>query len=255
MPPANEAGQPAAGAPARRAHAVLDLPSRRAKALKIQLLLGLGADPGPLRLLEVGTGSGGIAAYFASQCALECQVEAVDVADHRTTRAGYRFTRVEDERLPFPDASFDVVISNHVLEHVGGEAAQRRHLGELRRVLQPRGLGYLALPNRWQWVEPHYRLPGLSWLPERWRSTYLRLSGRGTHYDCRPLSLAQTEALLRASRFSAEQQHGEALRLTYALERPDAPAYRLLLGRLPDAFYARLRALFPTLIFVLRPLP
>jgi SAM-dependent methyltransferase len=47
--------------------------------------------------------------------------------------------------LPFPARSFDVVLSNHVIEHV---LNQRLHLGEIRRVLADRGVCYLATPNR-----------------------------------------------------------------------------------------------------------
>src|SRR3546814_9833619 len=69
--------------------------------------------------------------------------------------------------LPFADDSFDVVLSNHVIEHVGEQPEQLAHLSELRRVLTPGGIGYLAVPNRWMLVEPHYRLAFLSWWPHR----------------------------------------------------------------------------------------
>jgi SAM-dependent methyltransferase len=41
-------------------------------------------------------------------------------------------------------------------------------LDEVWRVLKPGGLAYLACPNRYSLVEPHYRLPFLSWFPVRW---------------------------------------------------------------------------------------
>lgn len=242
-----------ANAKPRHGHAVLDLKSRDAKARKIEALLSLAPHKRPIRLLEVGTGAGGIAHYFGTHPTLRCEVEAVDIADTRQTRDGYRFTLIDGVELPFPDQYFDVVVSNHVIEHVGGECAQRRHLDELRRVLKADGLGYLAVPNRWQWVEPHYRLAGLSWLPERWRSPYLRWRRRGDAYDCRPLTAARTEALLREAGFTFEQQHGRALRVTYELEKPDAPAYRLLFRHVPETFYTALRRIFPTLIYLLYP--
>ena len=55
--------------------------------------------------------------------------------------------------LPFDDARFDVVISNHVIEHVGDEAAQHAHLREIRRVMKADGSAYLAVPNRWMLTE------------------------------------------------------------------------------------------------------
>ena len=237
----------------RQGHAVLDVGSRNAKARKIEALLGLTPTGQPLRMLEVGTGSGGIAHYFGTHTGLRCEVDAVDVTDTRQIHDGYRFTQVQGVDLPFPDGHFDVVISNHVIEHVGDSIAQRRHLTELRRVLRSDGVGYLAVPSRWQVVEPHYRLAFLSWLPQAWRTPYLRLRHRGSHYDCRPLAVPQIEALLRESGFSFVQQHGRALRLTFEIERPRALVYRAVFRWLPESLYATLRRTFPTLIYTITP--
>jgi hypothetical protein len=53
---------------------------------------------------------------------------------------------------------------------VGDLVDQRHHLSEVRRVMNPTGIGYIAVPNRWMLVEPHYRLAFLSWLPLAWRT-------------------------------------------------------------------------------------
>src|SRR3546814_17958343 len=74
-------------------------------------------------------------------------------------------------------------LSNHVIEHVGNADAQRHHLDEIRRVLAPDGVVYFAAPNRWRLVEPHFRLPFLSWLPNPASDRYVRVMGRGSHYD------------------------------------------------------------------------
>lgn len=103
----------------RSPHAVLDLPSRANKALKIERLLGLEPTATPLRLLEIGTGSGGIAHYFANHSALRCEVTAVDVVDQRLIKEGFDFRLVESIALPFADESFDVVITNHVMRLCG----------------------------------------------------------------------------------------------------------------------------------------
>lgn len=110
----------------RLAHAVTDLGSRTPKALKIERLLGLKLGTKPLELLEVGTGAGGIAHYFGTHPTLSCTVTAVDVQDNRRVHEGYTYIPVQGVDLPFQDARFDVVISNHVIEHVGAEDAQLR---------------------------------------------------------------------------------------------------------------------------------
>ncbi|MDE2148835.1 MAG: class I SAM-dependent methyltransferase [Gammaproteobacteria bacterium] len=101
------------------------------------------------RILEVGTGGGGIAHYFGTHPTLRCDVTAVDVHDIREIEEGYRFVKVEGVDLPFDDQSFDLVITNHVIEHVGDYDDQLRHLGEIHRVMKVGGSGYLAVPNCW----------------------------------------------------------------------------------------------------------
>jgi len=57
-------------------------------------------------------------------------------------------TRTSDRRLDitaidFPADYFDIIICNHVLEHVG---ADRRSIAELRRVLRPGGIAIISVP-------------------------------------------------------------------------------------------------------------
>lgn len=230
-------------------HAVLDLRSRATKAQKIEALLGLSMSGPPLRLLEIGTGSGGIAHYFATHPGLNVDVEAVDVIDTRQIAEGYRFTQVAGTCLPFPDGSFDVVITNHVIEHVGDEAAQLSHLSEIHRVLAANGVGYLAVPNRWMLVEPHYRLPFLSWLPRSMRSPYLQWLRGVARYDCHPLTIRETEDLLGDAGLAFENLTVPAMRMTLELEKPPTSWLRRFVDCLPDRLATAMVGAIPTLIY------
>lgn len=236
--------------PGRRPHAILDLPSRRLKALKIERLLSLERYRSPFSLLEIGTGSGGIAHYFATHETLDCQVTAVDVIDQRSVRQGYDFLTVDGTDLPFSAHRFDVVLSNHVIEHVGDAVAQNHHLREMRRVMKQDGLGYLAVPNRWQLVEPHYRLPFLSWLPRRIRSPYLRLCRHVKHYDCEPLTQFALETLLDDAGFSYRNLCVEAFRETLHIENSHG-LLTAFAARLPDTVLGAMTGIIPTLIYEL----
>ena len=238
---------PGADAGVRQPHAVLDLPSRRWKGEKILRLLGLAPRATPWRVLEIGTGSGGIAHYLGTHPQIRCEVTSVDVVDLREVREGYAFQRVAGTALPFADAAFDVVISNHVIEHVGLREEQLAHLRECRRVLAPDGIGYLAVPNRWMLVEPHYRLAFLSWWPRSWRSAYLRLMRRGSFYDVEPLTLAELRALFHDAGLRAENVTLAALHETIAIEGRRTLPVRIA-ARVPDWTWRRMLRWMPTLI-------
>lgn len=232
----------------RRPHAVLDLPSRDWKAMKIERLLELAKREQPMGMLEIGTGSGGIAHYFGKHPELCCDVTAVDIHDSRLVHDGYAYKHVEGVELPFDDASFDVVLTNHVIEHVGDASAQQRHLAEVRRVMKPDAVGYLAVPNRWMLTEPHYKLKFLSWWPHAWRTPYLRLMRKGTFYDCEPLQMRQLERMLEDAGLCYRNLCIEAWRQTFEIERPGAAGTRLLRA-IPVAALHPLKRIIPTLIY------
>jgi ubiquinone/menaquinone biosynthesis C-methylase UbiE len=199
-------------------------------------------------LLEIGTGSGGIAHYFATHPKLQCTVTAVDVVDQRTVKDGFEFRLVRDTNLPFPDGVFHVVLSNHVIEHVGELEAQKNHLREMRRVMRTDGVGYLATPNRWMVVEPHYRLPFLSWLPRPVRHCYVRSMKRGKCYDCEPLSLSILERCLKDAGFSYENLSEAAVRVMLSVEMGrDLKGW--LLRSTPPGVFCKLDFIVPTLIY------
>jgi len=231
-------------------HASLDPSSRMQKAEKISRLLRLDRFAGPLRVLEIGCGSGVIANYFANLANPGCEVYAVDVNDQRIIKEGYHFSLVRSCELPFDPGSFDLVISNHVIEHVGDRDAQLLHLAEIARVMTDSGRAYLAAPNRWALVEPHYHLLFLSWLPQKMRSPYLRMSGKGKQYDCNPISEREFVRLFAEAELAAESLVASAVRELLALEA--APRLLRTFARFPPRLLTRLSPWSPTLIFQLR---
>ena len=84
------------------------------------------------------------------------------------------------EMLPVADGAIDFGIANHVYEHV---ASLDRFFAELARALAPDGRVYLTAGNRYAPIEPHYRIPTLSWWPRPVAERLLRWSGRGDSYD------------------------------------------------------------------------
>lgn len=64
------------------------------------------------------------------------------------------------EPLPFPDGSFSYIYSEHLIEHVGLEAALE-HLRECRRILKPGGVLRVATPDL-QFLLDYFSAPQLS---------------------------------------------------------------------------------------------
>ena len=233
----------------RQPHAILDSDSRRLKAQKIARLVESARPLAGARVLDIGAGSGHIASNFAGFVGDEGEVWAVDVNDQRQTNEGYRFKPVTGTELPFEDDAFDVVLSNHVIEHLGDRAAQLHHLCEIRRVLAPGGVCYLAVPNRWGLVEPHFRLPFLSWIPAALRDPYVRAAHRGSHYDCNLPTRGQATRLFAETGFRHQDATIEAMRVLRELETMST-ATRLLCSA-PAPVLRGLLPLNPTMIFIL----
>lgn len=233
----------------RQSHASLNVASRLGKAENIfRLLSPLKLGERPLRLLEVGTGSGVIANYFSQRLGERGAVDAVDVRDLRVVCDGYRFHLTMGTALPFDSESFDIVISNHVIEHVGPLEEQVRHVQELSRVLRPDGIGYLAVPSRWQVIEPHYGVAFLGWLPSRWRSRYLRARGHGEIYDCEPLSMGVLESCFNLAGVRYRNIFIEAVHVMG--QSGNSPGLVKLMSRLPAGMLKAVQRLSPTHIYL-----
>jgi SAM-dependent methyltransferase len=124
------------------------------------------------RVLDVGCGVGMYTAAFLRETP---HVFGVEVERERALEARERAAGVVQavgERLPFPDAAFDVVFSHEVLEHV---ADDRACVAEMVRVTRPGGRIVVFVPNRRYPFETHGvfwrgryhfgNVPLVNWLP------------------------------------------------------------------------------------------
>ncbi|WP_327043932.1 class I SAM-dependent methyltransferase [Microbispora sp. NBC_01189] len=172
--------------------AMLDEEKRRRKAAKIIAVLAhfLGRDAGKpaealsgLTVGDVGCSAGFIADELAAAGARRTLGLDIDVpglrraADRFGARVG--FVCADGSRLPLPDGSVDVLVFNHIYEHVVDPDAV---IADMHRVLSDDGVLYLGLGNRLGVMEPHYKLPFLSYLPPAAADRYVRASGRADHY-------------------------------------------------------------------------
>jgi len=173
------------------------------------------------RFLEIGCGTGALSTTVAARGA---QVVATDrslaglvLAKKRSLEAritSVRFVCCAGEALAFPPESFDIVAAGDVIEHT---RRQRELLAACRTVLAPRGILFLATPNRFSLsLEPHVRLWGIGFLPRGVARRYVH-ARRKVHYDIYSLSARQLRALLTSQGFTARIVSPEIPHATMAL--------------------------------------
>jgi SAM-dependent methyltransferase len=83
-------------------------------------------------------------------------VDVIDYLELRRPEDRHRFHIAPDGRIPVPDDTFDLIISDQVFEHVMN---QTRAWQEIVRVLKPGGVSVHIIPAKWQIIEPHIKVP------------------------------------------------------------------------------------------------
>jgi SAM-dependent methyltransferase len=95
------------------------------------------------RVLEVGSGAHGLVFFFGTTRGVGCDPLACDYAAlFPAWQRRAQTVAAAGERLPFADASFDVVLCDNVVDHAEDPARIAR---ELSRVLAPGGLLYFTV--------------------------------------------------------------------------------------------------------------
>ncbi|MHC5120370.1 MAG: class I SAM-dependent methyltransferase [Planctomycetota bacterium] len=123
-------------------------------------------NPQGLRLLEVGFKEG----TFLQAC----RKAGIDATGLEVEPGYYNRLHRKDPELelilydgkivPLPDASFDIIVSYQVLEHVG---SMETTLSECIRLLKPGGTMYHVFPNYQSFYEGHYNVFWWPFYPKR----------------------------------------------------------------------------------------
>jgi SAM-dependent methyltransferase len=183
-----------------------------------------------VRLLDVGAGGGYFSQVVGEHVRARLGVEpstivhACDVTPEIFAYAPVRCAPIAaDGRLPYGDATFDIVCSIEVVEHVEDQFAFCR---ELMRVLKPGGVAVITTPN-------------ILNLNSRWR--YLH-SGFFTLFN--PLSLSTVDVVHTSGHIHPVGYYY----LAYALTRAGAATVRVSFDRTKRSAVGLLVLLSPVLI-------
>lgn len=166
------------------------------------------------RLLDLGAGAGIVPQMNFR--GLAAQVCGVDPDPRVATNAHLDEARVGvGEQIPYPDAHFDVVVADNVLEHLDDPD---RVFAEVARVLKPGGSFFAKTPNAWHYVPAIARCT-----PHSFHRFVCRLRGRAgvdtfpTRYRANtPRAIASIGARhgLRLTASSTHEERPEYLRIS-----------------------------------------
>ena len=143
---------------------------------RLEMILRAAGERIHGRVLENGCGVGmyveHLTPYGGTVIGLEYNFERAAEAHTRSER----ILNAAGEGLPFPDATFDLMLSHEVIEHVQDD---RQAVVEMVRTLKPGGRLVLFCPNRgypfethgiyWQGRYHFGNIPLVNYLPRKWR--------------------------------------------------------------------------------------
>jgi len=150
---------------------------RAGQQRRLEMILRTAGERVRGRVLENGCGVGmyveNLSVYGGEITGLEYDFErAVEARAHSP-----HIINAAGEELPFPEASFDLILSHEVIEHVRDD---RQAAAEMARVLKPGGRAVIFCPNRGYPFETHgiywrgkYHFgnkPLVNWLPRALRN-------------------------------------------------------------------------------------
>jgi SAM-dependent methyltransferase len=103
------------------------------------------------RVLDLGARAGSFSTPRTDLCVVRLDLEAPPAGSSGA------YVRADAARLPFPPACFDLIVSNHSLEHFAELEDTVREIG---RVIKPEGVLYVAVPDASTFTDRVYRWLG-----------------------------------------------------------------------------------------------
>lgn len=164
---------------------VYDTENRQKKAVTILKILQDYCGPrlATAQILSIGASTGIIENYLADNCksinCIDVDANAISFAQKKFKKNNLKFQVKDALHSNFPTNNFDLILCNHIYEHVP-DAQQL--MTEIHRLLKPNGFCYFAAENRIILREPHHNLLFLSIIPKFLAHIYIRLAKKGTRY-------------------------------------------------------------------------
>lgn len=121
------------------------------------------------KILDLGCGMGGLLIAFKKEgfdaVGLDLNLDYCEITRLRGKRydLDIEVTNSKAENMPFQNDSFDLIVCKDVIEHVQNP---EQVLNECKRILKKNGQIFTSVINRFSYIDPHYHLRFLNWLPK-----------------------------------------------------------------------------------------
>jgi len=140
-------------------------------------------DISSLNLLDIGSSTGIMtneySKHFRDVTGVDLDTKAVQYSINKYKNHNLKFICSPIEEINIPDSFFDVITCSQIYEHVPSD---KKLMEDIFRLLKPGGVCYFAAGNRFKIIEPHYKLPFLSFLPKKAGNFYIRLFTKHEFY-------------------------------------------------------------------------
>ncbi|MEK6932611.1 MAG: class I SAM-dependent methyltransferase [Nanoarchaeota archaeon] len=234
---------------------ILDKDSRKIKTNKILAVIKDYASKynknlKDLTCLDIGCSTGLITNFiskdFKNTFGIDTDFKAIELAK-KLSNKNLKFIKASVLDMPFSDNSFDLVICNHIYEHVPDA---QKMFNEIYRVLRKDGFCYLSAGNKYNLIEGHYKLPFLSWLPQSFANSYLRIAKMGDIYEEKHFSYFKIKRMLR--NFKIDDYTLRIIKEPEKYFLRDMIKNKSFISYVPNFIFELFYPLIPTYIFIIR---
>lgn len=203
-----------------------------------------------IRCLEIGTSGGTIsntlANHFGEVVGIDVDKNAARKFWGKYKKKNLKFRLMSAMQITYEDEFFDVVVTNQDYEFVPNS---KKLLDEIYRVLKPGGICFFGARNKLSIIEGQYRIPFLSWFPEKYARLYLKLLRKKNYYLADYKNYWELKTLCK--KFIIEDYTIRVLKNPSKFKFKKLEEYERYLKMTPDFLLEILKFLIPNYIWIL----
>lgn len=178
---------------------MFDVEIRTKKALKVLSIINdFKSNTDGLTLLDVGCSSGIMteiySKYFSKTIGIDIDKSAIDFAINNFDQKNLKFFNISYNNSELVKKKFDVITCSHIYEHVDDP---QDLMDTIYNLLNPGGICLFIAGNKLKFIEPHFKLPFLSYMPSKLGNLYIKLMKRDGEFYQKHLSFFKLKKLVK----------------------------------------------------------